>query len=186
MSQQQHDAGDIAAIDTAASAERLSTATMWAAQGLNGLAQVPHAGMSADMTRRIFELGRAAMMREEQEGHGAAAPALAMATAAPAQLMTPQQLAMNAPNATAPPTGTDTGTSGDSASDGSESATRRRAESPPKATDAEVEDVTPWPTQYLRAVSERQVLVQARMQGKGLTDVFTGEVVVTPWPGDHG
>ena len=46
MSQQQHDAGDIAAIDAAAGVERLSAATMWAAQGPNGLAQVPHAGMS--------------------------------------------------------------------------------------------------------------------------------------------
>jgi len=74
MSQRQHDAGDIAAIDAAADAERPSAATMWAAQGPNGLAQVPHAGMSADMTRRIFELGRAAMMREDQEAQGAVAP----------------------------------------------------------------------------------------------------------------
>ena len=51
-------------------------------KGANGLAQALHAGMSADMTRRIFELGRAAMMREEQEARGATAPAPAAATAA--------------------------------------------------------------------------------------------------------
>ena len=58
-------------------------------------------------------------------------------------------------------------------------------ESPPKAMDAEVDDITPWPTQYLRSVSERQALVRAQMQGKGLTEVFAGEVVVAPWPGDQ-
>ena len=154
MGQQHHDAGDIAAIDAAAGAERFSAATMLASQGPNGLAQAPHAGMSADMTRRIFELGRAAMMREEQEARGATAPALATATAASARMMTPKQLAMNAPNATVPPTGTETGASVDSTSNESGAATRRRAESPPKSTDAEVEDITPWPTQYLRSMSE--------------------------------
>ena len=142
---QQYDAGSIAVIDAAAGAERFSAATMWASQEPNGLAQAPHAGMSAEVTRRIFELGRAAMMREEQEARGATASAPATATAvAAAQLMTPQQLAMNAPNATVPPTGTETGASSDSTSNESGAATRRRVESPAKATDAEVEDITPW------------------------------------------
>ena len=132
------------------------------------------------------------MMREEQEARGATAPALEQglrdkrpATAAPTQLMTPQQLAMNAPNATAPPTVTETGASSGSTSTESETATRRRVESPPKATDAEVEDITPWPTQYFRPLSDKQALVQARLQGTALTEVFAGTVVVTPWPGEQ-
>ena len=189
---QQYDAGSIAAIDAAAGAGRFSAATMWASQGPSGLAQAPHAGMSTEVTRRIFELGRAAMMREEQEARGATVPALEQglrdkrpATAAPTQLMTPQQLAMNAPNATAPPTVTETGASSGSTSTESETATRRRVESPPKATDAEVEDITPWPTQYFRPLSDKQALVQARLQGTALTEVFAGTVVVTPWPGEQ-
>ena len=72
--------------------------------------------MPAEMARRIFELGRAAMMREEQEARGATAPAMGHglrdgqpAGAAPTPLMTPQQLAMNASNTTAPSTGTEDG-----------------------------------------------------------------------------
>ena len=87
--QQRYDAGDIAAIDAAAGAGRFSAATMWAAQGPNGLAQAPHAGMSAEVTRRIFELGSTAMMREEQDARGAAAPTPAAAPAAAAQMMAP-------------------------------------------------------------------------------------------------
>ena len=95
--------------------------------------------------------------------------------------MTPQQLAMSAPNAAVPPTGTETGASADSTSNESGGVTRRRMESPPKATDAEVEEITPWPTQYLRPTSDRQALVQARLQGTSLTKVFAGAVVVSPW-----
>ena len=148
--QQPYDAGDIAAIDAAANAERLSAAAMWAAQGgPNGLTQVPQAGKSAEVTRRIFELGRAAMMREEQEVHGAAATSLTAAPTVPAQMMTPQQLAMNAPSVTVPPTGTEAGTV--------------MARSQIVLLRDEVGDVTSWPTQYLRSMSERQALVQARL-----------------------
>ena len=131
-------------------------------------------------------MGSAAMMREEQGARGAAAPAPAAATAAAAHMMTPQQLAMSAPNvAVPPPTGTETGASADSTSSEAGAATRRRMESPPKATEAEVEDITPWPTQYLRPMSDRQALVQARLQGTSLTEVFAGAVVVSPWPGEQ-
>jgi len=132
------------------------------------------------------------MMREEQEARGATAPALEQglrdkrpATAAPTQLMTPQQLAMNASNTTAPSTEAEEEASAGSTAIASDNASRRRAESPPKATDVEVEDTTPWPTQYLRVLSNQQALTQARLQGMALTDVFAGTVVVTPWPGEQ-
>lgn len=94
---------------------------------------------------------------------------------------------MSAPNAAVPPTGTETGTSADPTSSEAGVATRRRVESPPKATEAEVEDITPWPTQYLRPMSDRQALVQARLHGTSLTEVFAGAVVVvvSPWPGEQ-
>ena len=100
--------------------------------------------------------------------------------------MTPQQLAMTALNTTAPPDGADEEESTGSTLHALGSATRRRVASPPtKTTGAEVEDVTPLPTQYLRALSEQQVLVQARLQGMALTEIFAGSAVVTPWPGEQ-
>ena len=137
--------------------------------------------------RRIFELGQAAMMREEQGARGATTPgAVATTAAAAAQLITPQQLAMNASSATVPPAGTDTEVSADSTADGSAAAAaRRRTESPPKAAATDVEDTTPWPTQYFRPLSAQSALVQARLNGMALTTVFAGSVVVTPRPGEQ-
>ena len=182
---QQYGAGGIGAVAATAGAEQLPAAPMWTSQGPNGQAQMMGNTLPAEMTRRIFELGRAAMMREEQEAQGATAPAPAAAAATSTQLMTPQQLTIHAPNAAAPSTGTETGAGTDSTSNDSGAATRRRTESPPKATDAEVEDITPWPTQYLRPLSEMQTLVQSQIKGTGLTDVFAGAVIITPWPGEQ-
>ena len=101
MNYQQHGAGGLGAAAAAAGAERPSAAPMGASQGPQGRAHVMGNTMPEERMRRVFELGQAAMMREEQEARGAAASELATATAtAAAQLITPQQLAMNASGAT--------------------------------------------------------------------------------------
>ena len=74
----------------------------------------------------------AVMMREEQEAHSATATSQTAAPAAPTHMMTPQQLAMGALNATAPLIVTKVGTGSGTTSNGA--LARQRAASPPKAT----------------------------------------------------
>ena len=186
MNYQQHGAGGLGAAAEAAGAGRPSAAPVGASQGPQGRAHVMGNTMPEEMMRRVFELGHAAMMREDQEARDAAASESATATAtAAAQLMTPQQLAMNASGATARPTGAGTEEGAEASADESGAAARRRTESPPKAATTDVEDTTPWPTKYFRTLSAQSVLVQARLNGLALTEIFAGTVVITTWPGEQ-
>ena len=133
MGQQPYDTNADAAIDAAANAERLAWAAAWAVQGApSGPVQAPRTEMSSEVARMIFELGRATMMREEQEAHGAMATSQTAAPAAPTQMMPQQQLAMGALNTTAPLIVTEVGTGSGTTSNGA--LARQRAASPPKAT----------------------------------------------------